>query len=135
MIKAWVIIDCKSFYLASEARAAQQFFAPPQFNGNIYPAPPPAYTTLSPNTYGWVPTDRFPERPQGENVFMYDTPPPYAGIFPNQQQTHQFEARNRVTNVSNGYVNPNEPSKVYVAATAPYVRFFSIFCLNLYFFF
>ncbi len=107
--------------LASEARAAQQFFSPPTMNGNIYPAPPPAYTTLNPNTYGWVPSDRFPERPQAENVFMYDTPPPYSGIYSNQQQTHQFDSRDRVNNVSHGYVNPNDPSKVYVTASAPYV--------------
>ena len=107
---------------ANEARAAQQFFAPPSSTGNIYPAPPPAYTSLNPNSYGWVPTDRFPDRPQGENVFMYDTPPPYSGIFPNpQQQTNTFEARNRAPNVSHGYVNPNDPSKVYVASSAPYV--------------
>ena len=68
--------------------------------------------------------DRFPERPQAENVFMYDTPPPYAGINSNQQQAHQFDARNRVNNVSHGYANPNDPSKVYVSA--PYVCYIQI---------
>ena len=72
--------------------------------------------------------DRFPDRPQAENVFMYDTPPPYAGIYPNQQQQYQFDVRNRTQNVSHGYVNPNDPSKVYVASSAPYViRFYTKF--------
>jgi hypothetical protein len=103
--------------LASEARQAQQYFAPAQttHGSSIYPAPPPAYNTLNPNSYGWVPTSRFPERPQGEDVFMYDSPPPYSGIFPQQKQ-NEFDVRQRV---SHGYVNPNDPSKVYVAASAP----------------
>jgi len=101
--------------LASQARAAQAFVSSQINMGNIYPAPPPAYATLSPNSYGWVPLDRFPERPAGENVYMYDQPPPYNGIFPSTQ-TFSFEDRNRV---ANGYVNPNDPSKTYVAS-APY---------------
>ena len=34
--------------LASQVRTARQFVQT-QVNGNIYPAPPPAYTTLNPN--------------------------------------------------------------------------------------
>lgn len=59
--------------LASQVRAAQQFVATQMasaYGGNIYPAPPPAYNTLNPNSYGWVPMDRFPDRPNGEEVFM-----------------------------------------------------------------
>ncbi len=97
---------------------AQQFYAPPPFNGNIYQAPPPSYSTLNPNSYGWVPTDRFPDRPQGNTVYMTDAPPPYSGIFPNPE-TNKFDERTRVTNVSHGYVNPNDPSKVYVATAPP----------------
>lgn len=60
--------------LASQVRAAQQFVATQMqsvYGGNIYPAPPPAYTTLNANSYGWVPLERFPDRPQANDVFMY----------------------------------------------------------------
>ena len=105
--------------LASEARVAQQYVQTQAFNGNIYPAPPPAYSTLSSNNYGWVPLERFPDRPQGENVYMFDQPPPYAGIFP-QPQTHSFDEKTRVgsTATTNGYVNSNDPNKMYVVSTA-----------------
>lgn len=101
--------------LANEARAARQFTYQQASFGNIYPAPPPSYTTLNPNSYGWVPMDRFPDRPAGENVYMYDAPPPYSGIF-QDQKTHTFDQNTRVTN---GFVNPNDPNKVYLP-TAPY---------------
>lgn len=101
--------------LASQARSAQEVIHREVISGNIYPAPPPSYTNLNPNSYGWVPIDRFPDRPNGQNVFMYDDPPPYNGIF-NQKDQHMnnFEVRNRVSNVSSGFVNPSDPSKVYV---------------------
>jgi len=102
--------------LASQARASQQTMQRHVNQGNIYPAPPPAYTNLNQNTYGWVPMDRFPDRPQGDNVYMYDEPPPYTGIYdPKDQKTNTFDIRQRV---STGYVNPDDPSKVYVP-TAP----------------
>jgi hypothetical protein len=102
--------------LASQARAAQQTVQTHVNQGDIYPAPPPAYTNLNSNTYGWVPMDRFPDRPQGENVYMYDQPPPYAGIYDQKdQKTNTFDIRQRV---ATGYVNPDDPSKVYVP-TAP----------------
>ena len=54
---------------------------------------------------------------KGENVYMYDQPPPYAGIFQDQQQRQtQFDSRQRVNHVSNGFVDPNDPSKIYVSA-------------------
>lgn len=67
--------------------------------------------------------DRFPDRPEGSTVYMYDQPPPYTGIFEQTQtQTHSFDQQNRVqtsTNVANGFVDPKDPSKVYVPS-APY---------------
>lgn len=101
--------------LANQARTAQQTFQNHVNGGNIYPAPPPAYNSLNANNYGWVPTDRFPDRPQGENVFMYDQPPPYSGIYnSNDQKFNTFDEKQRVSNVSQGFVSPNDPSKVYV---------------------
>jgi hypothetical protein len=51
---------------------------------------------------------------------MYDHPPPYSGIFQGQQQTqYKFDEHHRVNQVSSGFVNPNDPSKVYVAAQPP----------------
>jgi WW domain-binding protein 2 len=100
--------------LASQARAAEQVITQ-TYNANIYPAPPPAYSTLNPNTYGWVPMGTFPDRPEGSTVFMYDTPPPYTGIFQDPQM-HQFDQRTRVVD---GYVDPNNPNKMYVGASAP----------------
>jgi len=99
--------------LANEARVAQQFTQQQVFGGDIYPAPPPAYSALSGNNnaYGWVPMDRFPDRPQGESVFMYEQPPPYTGIFKEQPNTYQFDVRQRV---ANGFVDPNDPNKVYM---------------------
>jgi len=101
--------------LASQARAAREFVYTQVNNGNIYPAPPPAYTTLNANNYGWVPLDRFPDRPQGNTVFMYDQPPPYGGIYP-EVNTNKFDERQKVPNVQNGFVNPNDPSKIYYAS-------------------
>ncbi len=102
--------------LANQARQAQEVVYRQINAGNIYPAPPPAYTNLNQNAYGWVPMDRFPDRPQGNDVFMYDEPPPYNGIYDQKEQkTNEFDVRQRVTT---GFVNPSDPSKVYVA-TAP----------------
>lgn len=98
--------------LASQARAARQFVHTQVNMGNIYPAPPPAYTTLNANNYGWVPMDRFPDRPQGETVFMYEQPPPYSGIF-QDENLNKFDEKQKV---QNGFVNPNDPSKIYVSA-------------------
>jgi hypothetical protein len=109
--------------LASQARAAQEQIQRHVTTGNIYPAPPPAYTTLNPNSYGWVPMDRFPDRPAGDNVFMYDQPPPYSGIFDQKdQKTNSFDERHRVQNVTNGFVSQNDPSKVYVPSAPQNVR-------------
>lgn len=100
--------------LANQARQAQEVIHRQVNAGNIYPAPPPAYTNLNQNTYGWVPMDRFPDRPQGNDVYMYDEPPPYNGIFEQKdQKTNTFDVRQRV---ATGFVNPSDPSKVYVAS-------------------
>lgn len=45
---------------------------------------------------------------------MYDAPPPYSGIYPNQPQ--QNVNHNQVTN---GFYNPSNPNKVYAASSAP----------------
>jgi hypothetical protein len=104
--------------LASQARAAAQFVHT-STSSNIYPAPPPAYTSLNPNTYGWVPTNRFPDRPDAGNVYMFDQPPPYAGVYENQEQ-FKFDEKSRLGHVSTGFVDPSNPNKVYVAnASAP----------------
>lgn len=100
--------------LASQARAAQQFVINHSLNPNIYPAPPPAYSSLNPNSYGWVPMDRFPDRPNADSVYMYDAPPPYSGIF-EQNDSYKFPQQN----VSNGFVDPKDPSKAYIPS-APY---------------
>ena len=53
---------------------------------------------------------------------MYDQPPPYSGIFqPKEQQTNTFDEKQRVSYVTNGFMNPNDPSKVYVPS-APAVN-------------
>lgn len=66
------------------ARRNYQFDAPPPYmppNGNLYPAPPPAYTPSPQGYYGWHPsTQAFPNQPPPNSVFMHDSPPPYPGI-------------------------------------------------------
>lgn len=105
--------------LASQARAARQFIHTQVNTGNIYPAPPPAYTTLNPSNYGWVPMDRFPDRPMGDTVFMYEQPPPYAGIYSDENHMNKFDERQKV---QNGFVNPNDPSKIYVASAPSVIK-------------
>jgi hypothetical protein len=106
--------------LASQARAASQFVHT-STNSNIYPAPPPAYSNPNPNTYGWVPMGRFPDRPDQGEVFMFDQPPPYAGVYDNQQP-FKFDEKSKLANVSTGFVDPANPNKVYVAnASAPVI--------------
>ena len=56
---------------------------------------------------------------------MADQPPPYSGIFENQQP-YRFDNSapvntntsnmNQSANVANGFINPNDPSKIYVSA-------------------
>jgi len=102
--------------LASQARAAQEFAYNQVNSGNIYPAPPPSYNTLNPNSYGWVPMDRFPDRPDPNNVYMYEQPPPYSGIF-QQPELNKFDESKRMpTTAANGFVDPKNPNKVYVAS-------------------
>ena len=48
-------------------------------------------------------------------MYRYDQPPPYSGIYESNQQ-YQFNERDRVTN---GFVDPKDPSKVYVASAPP----------------
>lgn len=103
--------------LSSQARGAQ-YNAPPRSTqgSNIYPAPPPAYSAPNPQQYGWVPTGTFPDRPNGADVYMFDQPPPYSGIYPDMP-TNNFD---NSTRVSTGYMDPKDPNKVYMAAsTAP----------------
>ncbi|KAK6760462.1 hypothetical protein RB195_021795 [Necator americanus] len=46
-----------------------------------YYAPPSYYIPPTGNFNGFqAPTHIFPEKPQAENVYMYEAPPPYAGI-------------------------------------------------------
>lgn len=48
---------------------------------------------------------------------MYDEPPPYSGIYEaKDEKQNTFDVRQRVPNVTTGFVNPNDPSKVYVAS-------------------
>lgn len=72
------------------ARRNYQFDAPPPYmppNGNLYPAPPPAYTPSPQGYYGWHPqTQAFPNQPPPNSVFMHDSPPPYPGIGGQPQQ-------------------------------------------------
>lgn len=66
------------------ARRNYQFDAPPPYmppTGNLYPAPPPAYTPSPQGYYGWHPsTQAFPNQPPPNSVYMHDNPPPYPGI-------------------------------------------------------
>ncbi len=39
---------------------------------------------------------------------MYDAPPPYSGIYPNS-----------TSQVTNGFYNPSDPTKVYAPSSAP----------------
>jgi hypothetical protein len=52
---------------------------------------------------------------------MYDQPPPYSGIFqPQEQHLNRFDEKSRVTN---GFIDPNDPSKVYVPSAPKQVNF------------
>lgn len=55
-------------------------YSPPM--GEWHQAPPPAYTP-TPGYYGWLPTSVFPNQPNPNNVYTWDSPPPYPGIAPN----------------------------------------------------
>jgi hypothetical protein len=97
--------------LASQVRQQQPANMPPPSytpSQNIYAAPPPAY---SGGSYGWVPLDRFPDRPPDNTVFCHDSPPPYCGIYPNAEQNAGY--------VSSGFYNPQNPTKVYATSSAP----------------
>jgi len=62
--------------------------APPQYAppaGAYYAAPPAYYTAEGGNYNGFqAPVHTFPDQPPAENVFMYEQPPPYAGIGPDR---------------------------------------------------
>jgi WW domain-binding protein 2 len=91
-------------------------------NTNIYPAPPPAYQAPDSNQYNWVPTNTFPDRPQGADVFMYEQPPPYSGVY-SDDKTYKFDQSNRV---STGYVDPKSPNKVYMSNDQESVSLFEL---------
>jgi predicted Rossmann-fold nucleotide-binding protein len=63
--------------------------------------------------------DRFPDRPMGDTVFMYEQPPPYAGIYSDENHMNKFDERQKV---QNGFVNPNDPSKIYVASAPSVIK-------------
>ena len=72
---------------------------------------------------------------------MYDQPPPYVGIY-KDQQANKFDARQRINqvNVNQGFHNPDDPSKVYVPSAPPavsfiydYKRFFFKLFINVFF--
>lgn len=45
---------------------------------------------------------------------MYDAPPPYSGIYPNQAKDHTSQ-------VTNGFYNPNNLKEIYAPSNAPEV--------------
>lgn len=63
--------------------------------------------------------NRFPDRPNENTVFMYEQPPPYTGIFQDEGNLNKFDEKQKVSNVQNGFVNPNDPNKIYVANAPP----------------
>lgn len=83
---------------------------PPSYSTceTVYAAPPPAYQPAP--DYGWIPVERFPDRPAENTVYVQDQPPPYSGIFAQSQAAGQ---------IPNGFYNPQDPSKVYVPSSAP----------------
>ncbi|VDD94799.1 unnamed protein product, partial [Enterobius vermicularis] len=82
----------------------QPYGVPPPYSApptTFYQAPPSYYTPPSNNYNGFqAPTNVFPDQPPVGNVFMFDAPPPYTGIGPNQQPypTGQFGGQMYSTN-------------------------------------
>lgn len=56
-------------------------YTPP--TASYYQAPPPAYAPPTGPAYAFVPYAAFPNAPPPNSVYMYEAPPPYAGIDPN----------------------------------------------------
>ena len=56
---------------------------------------------------------------------MYDAPPPYSGIYPNQNSAS--------SQVTNGFYNPSDQTKVYAPSSAPpqEVDYYSMLDLSL----
>ncbi|WKX97124.1 hypothetical protein Q1695_013073 [Nippostrongylus brasiliensis] len=64
-------------------RNAPPAYAPPR--GDFYAAPPDYYAPPSNGYHGLrPPTQAFPDRPQSNQVFMCEAPPPYPGIGPDR---------------------------------------------------
>jgi hypothetical protein len=118
-------------FIASQVRSMNQ--QQQQSNGydytpasqTIYAAPPPAY--MSAPDYGWVPVERFPDRPPENTVYMHDAPPPYSGIYPPNPP------KSNTSQVTNGFYNPSDPTKVYAPSSAPQAEVLKkIFLLNFF---
>ncbi|CAD5222144.1 unnamed protein product [Bursaphelenchus xylophilus] len=95
--------------------------APPPYvpPAGSYFAPPPAYYSANPTHLGQfqAPTNVFPDRPEEGTVYVFEQPPPYAGIpLANQNQLYP-DLRQR--NVHNPEVPPPYPSESTTNPTAP----------------
>jgi len=75
---------------ANLARQHATYNAPPAYappGCGYFSAPPSYYSFAGTNYYGMnVPTNVFPDTPAAGTVYMYEAPPPYAGIPPPQTQ-------------------------------------------------
>ncbi|KHN72423.1 WW domain-binding protein 2 [Toxocara canis] len=73
---------------ADMAQRFRPYDAPPAYAppaGAFFCAPPAYYIPSGGNYNGFqAPTNVFPDQPPAGNVFMYEAPPPYAGIGPDR---------------------------------------------------
>ncbi|XP_076450371.1 WW domain-binding protein 2-like [Babylonia areolata] len=109
----------KAASLASKCRMQQ----PPPYTaatGNIYAAPPPAYSPPQDPHFAWVPYQTFPTAPPNNSVYMTEAPPPYPGINPDMApyppNGHDAKAKEAA---ASGYFNPANPHTMYASAPPP----------------
>ncbi|XP_042879275.1 WW domain-binding protein 2-like [Penaeus japonicus] len=102
--------------------------APPPYTAPSAPwaqAPPPAYAPPTGGYAGWVPpTATFPDRPQADEVFMYEAPPPYPGLSGHNGYngavgftTSAADAKAQEA-AQSAYYDPNNPQYAYVPPPA-----------------
>jgi len=110
-----------SMVQASRPANAPPAYMPPA--GSIYAAPPIYQAPQNVNGFQ-APTHVFPDRPENGTLFMFDQPPPYAGINNDQRQHPQMypDLGSQVPPYPNnqpGNQAPPYPSNSGVAPSAP----------------
>ncbi|CAB3399390.1 unnamed protein product [Caenorhabditis bovis] len=108
---------------AELASRTRPFAAPPAYEQapkaqqNTYYSAPPAYYMSQGNYQGFqAPTHVFPEQPPMGNVYMFESPPPYAGIGePVLQPVNQLQS----AGVAQYPIAPPQPGFVVGAGAAP----------------